>query len=194
MWLVRVASPADVSVAGRSLASVAWSAGGFGISKEVARGTGGIAGLHDEPVRLLNPRCRHLCSASSGPNPKLGAPRGARRLPLRGTFGGLRGALPGYWLRGAGDGLALSAVSGIDDVQEVKGPGIRFTEQTRRVVAGHPLSCGGLRLVASQSAAAPRRRPRGGPGRRRWRVPGWRVPAAGGAPGSGSGCGGRLSA
>ena len=58
----------------------------------------------------------------------------------------------------------------------------------------HPLSCGGLRLVASRSAAAPRWRPQGGPGRRRWRVPGWRVPAAGGAPGSGSGCGGRLSA
>jgi hypothetical protein len=35
---------------------------------------------------------------------------------------------------GAEDGLALSAVSGIDDVQEVKGPGARFTEQTPRVV------------------------------------------------------------
>ena len=42
--------------------------------------------------------------------------------------------------------------------------------------------------------AAARRAPRGGRGRRRWRVPGWRVRAAGGVPGSGSGCGGRLSA
>jgi hypothetical protein len=54
------------------------------------------------------------------------------------------------------------------------------------------VGCGGLRLVRSGSAAVSRRRPRAGPGRRRWRVPGWRVRAAGGAPGSGSGCGGRL--
>jgi hypothetical protein len=42
--------------------------------------------------------------------------------------------------------------------------------------------------------AAPRRPPSGRPGPRRWRAPGWRFPAAAGAPGSGSGCGGRLSA
>jgi hypothetical protein len=52
----------------------------------------------------------------------------------------------------------------------------------------------GLRLVGFRSAGASRRRPRGGRGLRRWRVPGWRVRAAGGGPGSGSGCGGRLSA
>ena len=51
---------------------------------------------------------------------------------------------------------------------------------------------GARRLVPYRSAAVSRRRREGGPGRRRWRVPGWRVLVAGGAPGSGSGCGGRL--
>ena len=51
---------------------------------------------------------------------------------------------------------------------------------------------GARRLVPYWSAAVSRRRREGGPGRRRWRVPGWRVLVAGGAPGSGSGCGGRL--
>src|SRR5260370_21325208 len=48
-----------------------------------------------------------------------------------------------------------------------------------RVRAG-TLGCGGLSLVRAGSAAASRRRPRGGPGLRRWRVAGWRVRAAGG--------------
>jgi hypothetical protein len=51
---------------------------------------------------------------------------------------------------------------------------------------------GARRLVPYRSAAVSRRRREGGPGCRRWRVPGWRVLVAGGAPGSGSGCGGRL--
>jgi hypothetical protein len=50
---------------------------------------------------------------------------------------------------------------------------------------------GARRLVPYRSAAVSRRRREGGPGRRRWRVPGWRVLVAGGAPGSGSGCDGR---
>jgi hypothetical protein len=51
---------------------------------------------------------------------------------------------------------------------------------------------GARRLVPYRSAAVSRRRREGGPGRRRWRVPGWRVLVAGGASGSGRGCGGRL--
>jgi hypothetical protein len=52
----------------------------------------------------------------------------------------------------------------------------------------------GLSLVGFRSAALSPRRPRGGRGLRRWRVPGWRIRAAGGGPGPGSGCGARLSA
>jgi hypothetical protein len=55
-----------------------------------------------------------------------------------------------------------------------------------------PVAAFTLRLVRSGSAAVSRRRPRGGRGFRRWRVPGWQVRAAGGVPGSDSGCGGRL--
>src|SRR5712691_4402437 len=65
-------------------------------------------------------------------------------LPLRGTFGSAC-ALQGYLTcAGAEDGPALSAMPGIDDVQEVKGSDARCTEQTPRSRGGHRTALGAL--------------------------------------------------
>jgi hypothetical protein len=77
-----------------------------------------------------------------------------------------------------GDGMGASVHLG-------EGPG-REGRRWSGSIAEPRVGSGGLRLVRSRSAAVSRRRLRAGPGRRRRQVPGWRVRAAGGAPGSGS--------
>jgi len=99
-----------------------------------------------------------------------------------------------------GDGIGALGPGGKSPGQEGRrwpGPSRASAQRRRAGLPGGCMHAAQLRWpqagpVPVSGSFAPA--PRGGPERRRWRVPGWRVLAAGGAPGSVSGCGGRLLA
>ena len=110
----------------------------FGWSRRVSAGQGsgvGFMACKRSGVRIpiAPPGHAHIFEQSSN---GISAPEGHFRVGLRAA------GLPD--LRGSWDGPALSAMPGIDDVQEVKGSDARCTEQTPRSRGGHRTALGAL--------------------------------------------------
>jgi len=132
---------------------------------------------HDSPGLITGWRSESARPASAKRDkPGQLRPRGGRTL---------RRAL--YWC--VGGVLVIAAIAPADAGR---------SPRLHRAVAVAPVRLNqvatGSRGVRSASVLASRRCRPAGPGPRRRCALGWRVPAAAGAPGSGSGCGGRSSA